>query len=41
MVDGRNLYDGRLMKAYGFEYRGVGRGFQGKMESDPQAIANK
>jgi UDPglucose 6-dehydrogenase len=33
MVDGRNLYDPALMKAIGFVYRGVGRGFKGAMEN--------
>ena len=32
MVDGRNLYEPRLMKALGFDYRGVGRGFMGALE---------
>jgi UDPglucose 6-dehydrogenase len=32
MVDGRNLYDPKLMKQMGFQYRGVGRGFQGSLE---------
>ncbi len=31
MVDGRNLYDGRIMMEMGFQYRGVGRGFGGNM----------
>ena len=30
MVDGRNLYEPRLMKEYGFTYRGIGRGYNGK-----------
>ncbi len=34
MVDGRNLYDGQLMKNMGFQYRGVGRGYQGSLASD-------
>jgi UDPglucose 6-dehydrogenase len=41
MVDGRNLYDGKLMKSYGFQYRGVGRGFMGTMESNNQSTASK
>lgn len=32
MVDGRNLYEPQKMKALGFEYRGVGRGFNGALE---------
>ena len=27
VVDGRNIYDGEEMKAVGFVYRGVGRGY--------------
>jgi UDPglucose 6-dehydrogenase len=27
LIDGRNLYDAALMKAHGFHYRGVGRGY--------------
>jgi UDPglucose 6-dehydrogenase len=30
MVDGRNMYDPEEMWAMGFNYRGVGRGYQGK-----------
>jgi UDPglucose 6-dehydrogenase len=30
LIDGRNLYDPELMKAIGFKYRGVGRGFRGE-----------
>jgi UDPglucose 6-dehydrogenase len=30
VVDGRNLYEPRLMKEYGFTYRGIGRGYNGK-----------
>jgi UDPglucose 6-dehydrogenase len=33
IVDGRNLYDGRQLRAMGFQYRGVGRGLKGTMES--------
>jgi UDPglucose 6-dehydrogenase len=33
MVDGRNLYDPALMRNMGFQYRGVGRGYKGSMES--------
>ncbi|MBK9122468.1 MAG: UDP-glucose/GDP-mannose dehydrogenase family protein [Chloroflexi bacterium] len=29
MVDGRNMYDPQRMKALGFQYRGVGRGYNG------------
>ncbi|MCC7207744.1 MAG: UDP-glucose/GDP-mannose dehydrogenase family protein [Anaerolineae bacterium] len=32
MVDGRNLYEPQKMKAIGFDYRGVGRGFNGALE---------
>jgi UDPglucose 6-dehydrogenase len=32
LVDGRNLYDAKLMKQLGFHYRGVGRGYNGAME---------
>jgi UDPglucose 6-dehydrogenase len=34
MVDGRNMYDAALMWSYGFNYRGVGRGFGGKGIND-------
>jgi UDPglucose 6-dehydrogenase len=34
MVDGRNLYDGDRMKALGFTYRGVGRGYNGALDKD-------
>ncbi len=34
MVDGRNLYDSDRMKALGFTYRGVGRGYNGALERD-------
>ena len=30
MVDGRNLYEPKLMREYGFTYRGIGRGYNGK-----------
>ncbi len=30
MVDGRNLYDPAVMKNYGFIYRGMGRGYNGR-----------
>ncbi|MBE0689255.1 MAG: UDP-glucose/GDP-mannose dehydrogenase family protein [Anaerolineae bacterium] len=30
LVDGRNLYDPDMMRELGFNYRAVGRGFQGK-----------
>ncbi|MBX3066459.1 MAG: UDP-glucose/GDP-mannose dehydrogenase family protein [Anaerolineae bacterium] len=33
IVDGRNLYDPLRMKAMGFTYRGVGRGYNGAMIS--------
>jgi len=33
MVDGRNLYDAERLKALGFVYRGVGRGYNGALES--------
>jgi UDPglucose 6-dehydrogenase len=29
LVDGRNLYDPSEMKALGFMYRGIGRGYDG------------
>ncbi len=32
MVDGRNLYDGELMRSLGFHYRGVGRGYEGTLD---------
>jgi UDPglucose 6-dehydrogenase len=32
LVDGRNMYDPMQMKALGFRYRGVGRGYMGAME---------
>jgi UDPglucose 6-dehydrogenase len=30
MVDGRNLYDPAIMHTYGFTYRGMGRGYNGR-----------
>lgn len=30
MVDGRNIYDSALARAAGFEYRGMGRGYNGE-----------
>jgi len=30
IFDGRNIYDPKLMKEMGFEYRSIGRGFNGK-----------
>lgn len=33
MVDGRNLYEVDRLKALGFVYRGVGRGYNGALES--------
>ncbi|MBN2470362.1 MAG: UDP-glucose/GDP-mannose dehydrogenase family protein [Anaerolineae bacterium] len=30
MVDGRNVYDPAIMREFGFNYRAVGRGFEGK-----------
>ncbi len=30
IFDGRNIYDPAIMKNYGFNYRGIGRGFNGK-----------
>ncbi len=33
LVDGRNLYDSERMKALGFTYRGVGRGYNGNNHS--------
>jgi UDPglucose 6-dehydrogenase len=32
LIDGRNLYDPAQMKALGFQYRGVGRGYRGSMD---------
>jgi UDPglucose 6-dehydrogenase len=32
LIDGRNLYDPKLMIELGFKYRGVGRGYRGAME---------
>jgi UDPglucose 6-dehydrogenase len=32
MIDGRNLYDPAAMKALGFQYRGIGRGYDGPKE---------
>ncbi|HVO41517.1 MAG TPA: nucleotide sugar dehydrogenase [Aggregatilineales bacterium] len=32
IIDGRNLYDGNIMRAIGFDYRGVGRGYKGKSD---------
>jgi len=29
IVDGRNIYEPEIMKAYGFTYRGIGRGYNG------------
>lgn len=33
LYDGRNIYDPDKMKYYGFKYRGVGRGYNGRKES--------
>ena len=30
IVDSRNIYDPAMIRAMGFEYRGFGRGYQGK-----------
>ncbi len=30
VVDGRNIYDPAVMKALGFCYRGIGRGYNGE-----------
>jgi len=30
IVDGRNIYEPRMMKEHGFVYRGIGRGYNGK-----------
>lgn len=30
IFDGRNIYDPAIMQHYGFKYRGIGRGFNGK-----------
>jgi len=29
LIDGRNIYDPRIMRQFGFEYRGIGRGYNG------------
>lgn len=34
LVDGRNLYDPQQMKTLGFNYRGVGRGYNGAAETE-------
>jgi UDPglucose 6-dehydrogenase len=34
VVDGRNLYDPSLMRSMGFQYRGVGRGYNGTANAD-------
>ncbi len=30
LVDGRNIYDVNAMRALGFKYRGIGRGYNGE-----------
>jgi len=34
MLDGRNIYDPRLMTSLGFHYRGVGRGYDGARRNE-------
>jgi UDPglucose 6-dehydrogenase len=35
VIDGRNIYEPEAMKAHGFTYRGIGRGYNGrKVEPD-------
>jgi UDPglucose 6-dehydrogenase len=33
MIDGRNLYEPGEMRALGFHYRGIGRGYNGEQQS--------
>jgi UDPglucose 6-dehydrogenase len=35
ILDGRNIYDPARMKQLGFQYRGMGRGFNGELEIKP------
>jgi len=35
-VDGRNVYAAGVMKAHGFNYRGVGRGYDGSGKTEEQ-----
>jgi len=39
IVDGRNIYDAGEMHQAGFHYRGVGRGYNGALESQPAGAA--
>lgn len=39
IVDGRNIYDPEKMNKLGFTYRGVGRGFRGKMDQNDKVSA--
>jgi UDPglucose 6-dehydrogenase len=39
LIDGRNLYEPEEMKAFGFHYRGIGRGYNGS--SSPSQAAEK
>jgi UDPglucose 6-dehydrogenase len=44
LIDGRNLFEPDLMKAMGFRYRGVGRGFKGNgvsVEEVPMTIVQQ
>jgi len=36
ICDGRNIYDPRLMKQMGFDYRGFGRGYNGSQDDLPE-----
>ncbi len=40
MVDGRNLYEADRMRALGFVYRGVGRGYNGGSKTQVMSIEN-
>jgi UDPglucose 6-dehydrogenase len=35
IMDGRNVYDPQMMKALGFHYRGLGRGYNGEQDWQP------
>ncbi len=34
LFDGRNVYDPETMSAFGFQYRGFGRGYNGSRKTD-------
>ncbi len=34
LIDGRNMYEPDLMQSYGFTYRGIGRGYNGKKTNE-------